>query len=667
MAADLSRCPSPGVLDGLLAERLGGPERDSVETHVEGCAPCQEYLARVSARTFCLAAPPAGCRDEPDPEPDERFLRRLRDVPPPAVSTRPGPPASGAGESPSAAGRASGAAWLEHGRLGRYEILGRLAEGGMGAVYKARHAELGKVVALKVLPAGQMDETRIARFKNEIRAIGRLDHPNIVAAHDAGELGGVHFLVMDFVEGLDLAHTLERQGRLSVPDACEAVRQAALGLQHAFERGLVHRDVKPSNLMLARGGRVQVLDLGLARSFADAAADTLTTQGMLLGTADYLAPEQWEHAHAADTRADIYSLGCTLYHLLAGRPPFAGARYESVPQKMRAHLDTPPAPVGRLRPEVPARLAAVLERMLAKDPADRFQSPAEVAEALRPFTSGSDLVGLLGAGGAANAPAGAPCAQAPTPAPGLWETASERTGRGRRWSVAPSRYALPVAVAGLGLLLVAAWLLWPRSGGSPGPAAKPLKIEEMQVTHYRANGDKVMHLGNLRTSTEPVRVNDKVEVAADLTVPAYYYLIAFNPKGSEAGTVQLCQPEDKDGQPAEAERPGRCEEVRYPHRFVPDAVGLQAFVLAASTKPLPPFKEWRDKVSQIPWEGVKEGGALRWHFDGREFFQFPTDRGKVEPKDSPPEALRKLCEFFKGRTEFEAVQAFAFPVADAPK
>jgi tRNA A-37 threonylcarbamoyl transferase component Bud32 len=661
MAADLSRCPSPGVLDGLLAERLGGPERDSVETHVEGCAPCQEYLARVSARTFCPTAPPSACRDEPDPEPDESFLRRLRDVPPPVASTLRSPPTSRADTPPaSPAGRAPGAAWLERGRLGRYEILGRLAEGGMGAVYKARHAELGKVVALKVLPAGQMDETRVARFKNEIRAIGRLDHPNIVAAHDAGELGGVHFLVMDFVEGLDLAHVLERQGRLSVPDACEAVRQAALGLQHAFERGLVHRDIKPSNLMLARGGRVQVLDLGLARSFAEA-ADTLTVQGMLLGTADYLAPEQWERPHGADTRADIYSLGCTLYHLLAGRPPFAGARYESVPQKMRAHLDVPPAPVGRLRPEVPAGLSAVVERMLAKDPADRFQSPAEVAEALRPFTSGSDLALLLGADGAANVPAAAA-----TPAPGLWETAAERTGGGRRSPVAPSRYAVPVTVAAFAVLLVAA-LLWLTPGGLPGPAARALKIEEMHVTHYRRNGDRVMLLGDLRTSAEPVRVNDKLEIAADLSASAYYYLIAFNPKGSDAGTLQLCQPEDKDGEGAEAERPKQSEEVRYPHRFVPDAVGLQAFVVAASTKRLPPFKEWRDKADPIPWEGTKEGGTWRWHFDGREFFQFPTDRGKVEPKDSAPESLRKLCEFFKGRTEFEAIQVFAFPVADAPK
>jgi serine/threonine protein kinase len=146
------------------------------------------------------------------------------------------------------------------------------------------------------------------------------------------------------------------------------VRQAALGLQHAFECGLVHRDIKPSNLMLTRGGRVQLLDLGLARSFRDRPAETLTAEGMVLGTADYLAPEQWEHAHTADIRADIYSLGCTLYHLLSGRPPFAGRRYGSLVQKLRGHVDTPHAPITEARSEVPAELAAILDRMLAKSP-----------------------------------------------------------------------------------------------------------------------------------------------------------------------------------------------------------------------------------------------------------------------------------------------------------
>src|SRR5262249_25645688 len=212
-------------------------------------------------------------------------------------------------------------AWHAGERLGQYQILGKLGKGGVGAVFKARHTELGKVVALKMLRDERPDEVTIARFKNEIRAVGRLDHPNIVVAHDAGQAGGVHFLVMEYVDGMDLARLMERRGRLSPADACEVIQQAAVGLQHAYERGLVHRDVKPSNIMLARDGRVRLLDLGLARSFGDSPADALTAQGMMLGTADYLAPEQWDHPHGADTRADIYSLGCTLYHLLVGKAP----------------------------------------------------------------------------------------------------------------------------------------------------------------------------------------------------------------------------------------------------------------------------------------------------------------------------------------------------------
>jgi hypothetical protein len=316
-------------------------------------------------------------------------------------------------------------------------------------------------------------------------------------------------------------------------------------------------------------------------------------------------------------------------------------------QKMRAHLRSPPPPIGQLCPEVPAGLVALLDRMLAKDPADRFRSPAEVAEALRPLTSGSDLACLLDAAEAANAPLPAGLPQGAPP--GL---------------VPLSRSALPVTLAGLCLLLVAG-VLWFWLGGPPGPAAKPLEITEMYATHSRVNGNGVLPLGDLRTSTVAVRLNDKVAVDADLSVPAYYYLIAFNPKGSEAGLVQLCQPEGPDGRGAEAVRPDPRTRVRSPN-FIPDAVGLQAFVLAASTKPLPPYGEWRSRADP-PWEGVKEGGPWRWHFDGREFIPFPRDRGRVEPREAVPEPLRKLCEFFKGRAEFEAVQVIAFPVVDDRK
>jgi hypothetical protein len=332
---------------------------------------------------------------------------------------------------------------------------------------------------------------------------------------------------------------------------------------------------------------------------------------------------------------------------------------------MRAHLDTPPPPIARLCPDVPAGLADVLDRMLAKAPANRFLAPAEVAEALRPFTSGADLAGLRDAGAAA-----APSAGVPTPAPGLGETAQERSGRGRPGPVVLPRYALAVAVGAFALLLAAA-LLWLTPGEPAKPAAKSVEITEMHVSHYRDRG--ATSLGNLRTSTEAIRVNDDVRIAAELSSPAYHYLIAFNPDGED----QLCLPEDSKGRGAPDVRPDRRADVRYPGKestFVLDAKGLQAFVLAASSKPLPPYKEWRDGAREIPWKANKVSPGLqlprrqrdgwRWHFDGREFTHFPEDRGKIEPKEAAPESFRKLCEFFKGRAEFDAVQAIAFPVAD---
>jgi serine/threonine protein kinase len=288
VAVNLSQCPAGGDLERLLAEQLSGPERDGIETHVEGCPSCQEQLARLSSGNFRPVPSSPAAREESDAGPHEGFRRRLREMPPPTAV--PG------GEAPlfpkEQPASPPHTPWLEQQRLGQYEILEKLGAGGMGTVYLARHVELGKVMALKVLPAGQVDEVSVARFKNEIRAIGRLDHPHIVAAHDAGEFRGVHYLVMDFVDGVDLAGVLRERGSLRLADACEAIRQAALALQHAHERGLVHRDIKPSNLMLARGGIIKLLDLGVARSFGDAPAETLTAKRTLLGTADYLAPEQ---------------------------------------------------------------------------------------------------------------------------------------------------------------------------------------------------------------------------------------------------------------------------------------------------------------------------------------------------------------------------------------
>src|SRR5262249_48276731 len=268
----------------------------------------------------------------------------------------------------------------------RYRVLRLLGQGGMGAVYLAEHLFMGRQVALKVVSTALMDSpAALERFRQEVRAAAQLSHRNIVTAFDAEQVGGLHFLVMEYIEGVNLAEHLARAGPLPIVQACHAVEQAALGLQHAHDRGMIHRDIKPQNLMLDKGGVVKILDFGLAR-FAREHSPTgqprLTGTGVVMGTADYIAPEQTRGSRGVDIRADIYGLGCTLYHLLAGRVPFPDG---TAVDKMVRHCVDAPAPLRSLRPDVPAELAAVMDKMMAKDPAARYQTPAEVAAALHPF------------------------------------------------------------------------------------------------------------------------------------------------------------------------------------------------------------------------------------------------------------------------------------------
>jgi serine/threonine protein kinase len=283
-----------------------------------------------------------------------------------------------------------------------YELGAKIGAGGMGTVHCATHIWLGRTVAIKFIAPQVLDcPEAVNRFRHEALAIGALDHPNIVRATDAGEFDGVHFLVTEFIDGEELTSLVRRLGRLEIADACEAIRQAALGLAHAHQRGLVHRDVKPSNLLLDRSGTIKLLDFGLARMAAG--QTTLTSTGQVIGTLDFLAPEQAKDARNVDPRGDQYSLGCTLYFLLTGGPPFDGPAYDTAASKLKAHLTDRPRPVSELRRRVPLALVACLDRMLAKLPNDRFDSLANVADALAPFCKGACLTALAGNEDAASA------------------------------------------------------------------------------------------------------------------------------------------------------------------------------------------------------------------------------------------------------------------------
>ncbi len=428
--------PGPELLSDYALGRLVDGEFVAVAEHVDRCGECQETLSQLSL-------------------PDDTMVRGLRgDAPYDAFGDEPecaaavaamgrgcelaGDPSSTSGVDASATGTGGETPLAS---IRDYELLAPLGRGGMGVVYRARHTRLDRPVAVKVLPAERMRQPQaLARFHREMKALGNLDHPHVVRAYDAGEADGKHFLVMELIDGVDLGTLAERDGQLESADACELVRQAALGLEYAHRNGLVHRDVKPSNLMLDRAGVVKVLDLGLARLLEEgdgearakpqAAAGSefqvlsseLTGADQAMGTPDYMAPEQCTHSHAVDARTDVYSLGATLYRLLAGRAPYSGERYDTIAKKIAGLTNDPAPPITEQRRDLPAGLVTLVQRMLAKDPAQRVATPGEVAALLAPFCRGQ-RVAELAEGRAKPQAAG---------------------GAGRRWR----RWAVAVAAAG---------------------------------------------------------------------------------------------------------------------------------------------------------------------------------------------------------------------------
>ena len=366
----LKSCPPVETLSDFLLGKLDAAARESIAGHVSGCHTC---LSRLSEADRSFDSLVHGLRQPPV---DDEFMREP--------------------ECQLAVQRSQRLGYELDNRseiLRDYELVDKLGEGGMGTVYRARHKKLDKWVALKVLPRQRLHSPEaVSRFEREMRAIGRLHHPNIVLAHDAGETDGQHYLVMELVEGMNLATLVRRIGPLSIADVCEIVRQVALGLQRAHESNLVHRDIKPSNVMLTHGGEVKILDLGLARLEEPlAGGHDVTSEGQIMGTLNYMAPEQLGDSHAVDQRADIYSLGATLYNLLTGNAPYADEKYNTPQKKLMAIATKPIESAGDLRDGIPPQLLHVLDRMLAKNPDERFDRAGEIAEVLTEFTADADL------------------------------------------------------------------------------------------------------------------------------------------------------------------------------------------------------------------------------------------------------------------------------------
>jgi serine/threonine-protein kinase len=274
------------------------------------------------------------------------------------------------------AGRSSGF------KIDRYTLIEMIGQGGMGRVYLAKDTRLNRRVALKILSPDRMNNPRaIARFQREARVGAQLQHENLVRIYDEGEANGKCYLVMEYIEGKNIGAIIAENGPIPPATAARLGQQVALGLEHAQQKGLIHRDVNPYNILVTRDGIAKLTDLGLAIDKTEQAQ--VTREGATVGTFDYVSPEQARHSHAVDTRSDIYSLGCTLYHMLSGQVPFSSP---SLPEKLFGHQAVDPMPLARLVPTIPGGLSEVVEKMMRKSPDDRYPTPLDVAQALEPYT-----------------------------------------------------------------------------------------------------------------------------------------------------------------------------------------------------------------------------------------------------------------------------------------
>lgn len=410
---DERACPSVDEIRDFLNEQLVPARDQEVSLHIQECPSCSELMTTVADSDetqndddlLPVLAEIRTLQNDQGFEAEDGCLQaveRARQIPEQSSNSAID---SGSNDADSRAAPPS--------KLGPYELGDEIGTGGMGSVYRATHSKLGRTVAVKVLHGRRLNHpAAIARFEREMKTVGQLEHPNIVRATDADEDDGVQYLVMEYLDGVDLSSLVRQRGPLPVAEACELVRQAALGLQHAHENGFVHRDIKPANLMLCRaypaergatvaprsarnGPCVKILDLGLAQLENPTDEEALTSTGQAVGTIEYMAPEQIDETQQVDIRADIYGLGATLYKLLTGQSPLENGQPRSRLQKLKALANDESPAITDLRNDLPAPLVEVIGRMLSHSPDDRYATPQEVAEALLPHTKNANLAEMI--------------------------------------------------------------------------------------------------------------------------------------------------------------------------------------------------------------------------------------------------------------------------------
>lgn len=633
-----SRCPREEVLVAYSLGTLSGPDTQNVASHMEACSDCIKVMASLESSADDLISHLRQQRwDAPVLQEYDRELSARLEM----IALHP---------SRRMADSKKKVDEDDPDQVGPYKILEPIGEGGMGKVYKARHVFLNKIVALKLLAQDRLaDPGAVARFVQEMKAIGTVSHVHIVQAFDAG-IAEVPYLAMELIEGDDLSHLVKQQGPLSVPDACECIRQAALGLQHAHELGLVHRDLKPSNLMITPEGTIKILDLGLARLAPEPPAPESgasaggirkkspgSTDRAIVGTPDYIAPEQMQRSHDVDIRADLYSLGCTLYYLLSGRPPFRDQA--PLPRDATGFGSLPPD-IRKVRPDVNEELAALLEQLVARDPLYRPETPKILAAYLQLFTAGSNLKLLV---------------KQDDPTPGTPQTRGRGTPQPRVVLNRTSSRSLAFLAVSIFLIVFLLGMIWlweqKRVPSNKEPLPPEALSSSLTVELYRHRDGNLIMLGEVGAEgVTPSMQTDSFRVKGQLSHPRYCALIGYNPRGE--GVV--CYPTS----PQEPTPP--TDNVIYPQEgflHLPDP-GLYTFVLLVS------HKEWTETTLRQIQE-AKVGSpppALDgvWKFDGQTIVALDGEPGNANPS-VVPSFIRDLCSSFSAHRA-ESVQVLAFSV-----
>lgn len=644
-------CPGLSQLKAFVSGELCEVEIEHVSACVAECRTCQETLSDLEADTDALEIhlrDLAGHQPIPVDTEARELIQRVQHGPKMADWLWRG--TSGDNQSGTSAVPT---------QLGLYRIHEQIGSGGMGAVYRAEHTKLSRVVALKViLPVRASDPAARQRFEREMRALGRFDHPHIVRASDAGEDQGWHFLVMEYITGQDLGALLKTRGAMPIGVACEMIRQAALGLHYAHEQGIVHRDIKPSNLMLSQSGTIKVLDLGLARLLDDDASLSISGRYQLLGTLDYIAPEQLLPGQTVDARTDVYSLGCTLYALLAGHPPFVGPEYAEPLQKITAHTQHTPTPLEHVEGvSIPQALSEIVERMLAKSPTARIQTCREVADALAPFAEPAQLATLQETcqSHGQNTESSQSGAAVVADTPRSNEDAVEVTGAAHQSARKLTRTAPVWKLVGLGLLLGAV-LFANRAVIIQVATNRGTLVAEIRDSAYAATiRDQQLEIRKAGTDQVYAIEVGAGEVAASRDLPAGEYLVVTDSQGlrvtppefriSRAGRTYVTVSIAKTGEPqqpvtqsSQPPMPAQVERNTASAAALPRIAGQ---VVAS----------WNDDQ---PITKFKDDGRIEGVQNGRYFFCIPQGRdgplafNGIPIEDGIVEIRIRFCEGHSG-------------------